>query len=600
MSAGLPNGAPTSTSVPASALAPASAAPIAPPSAAVLTVLESSYGCLSSHAHSTIAGVTAAVTIDVDNPVPSEEPASKAAVAQTVRRRLGPRVPDDRFGSWLATGVVVVIAAVLRLVDLSKPGGKIFDETYYATDAQALLKHGVEWDNNNNTGGFVVHPPLGKWVIALGEWAFHGHASDEFGWRISAAVAGIVSVLLVTRIARRMFGSTVLGCAAGLLMALDGLQFVLSRTALLDIFLLLFVLATFGCLVMDRDARRLRWLRAIEAGADPSEPGAKNRPSAFPGNVPWWRLLGGVMAGCAMAVKWSAMWYIILFVFLIYLWEVGARRSAGARHRFRDTLLDETGWILSFLAIASVVYLSSWTGWFLSDAGYGRHWLASTGKHEYPIIGALQNLWHYHQDALNFHNGLSVPHKYQSWPWQWLLLGRPVAFYYDGCSGGCASEVLLLGTPLLWWSFIPAMIALAWFGISRRDWRALPIFLGAAAGIVPWFPWELDHRTMFYFYVAPAEPFLILAVVYVLGCVMKAPVRAGALAREAPGDSPGHSPGGYERVSPRDRLLIGVAIAGVYVLVVALCFAYFYPIYTGKVITYAQWNARMWLGGRWI
>lgn len=542
------------------------------------------------------------MTIDLDNSVPPEEPASKSAGPdETMRRRLGPRVPDDSFGSWIATGVIVVIAAVLRLVNLGWPKGKIFDEIYYATDAQSLLKHGVEWDSNTNTGGFVVHPPLGKWLIALGEWAFHGHASDEFGWRISAAVAGTVAVLLVIRIARRMFGSTVLGCAAGLLMALDGLQFVLSRTALLDIFLLLFVLAAFGCLVLDRDARRLRWLHAIEAGADPSRPGRENRPaSTFPGNVPWWRLLAGVMTGCAMAVKWSALWYIILFVFLIYLWEVGARHSAGVRHRLRDTLLDETGWVVAFLAIVGVVYLASWTGWFLSDAGYDRHWLASTGQHELPVIGALQNLWHYHQDALNFHNGLSVRHPYQSWPWQWLLLGRPVAFAYTSYPNSTSAEVLLLGTPLLWWSFIPALFGLGWFGISRRDWRALPIFLGVVAGIVPWFPWELDHRTMFYFYVAPAEPFLILTVVYVLGCLMKAPVRAGALARQASGDSPGQSPGGYERFSPRDRLLIGAVIGGVYVLVVALCFAYFYPIYVGKIITYAQWNARMWLGGRWI
>ena len=30
--------------------------------------------------------------------------------------------------------------------------------------------------------------------------------------------------------------------------------------------------------------------------------------------------------------------------------------------------------------------------------------------------------------------------------------------------------MLLLGTPILWWSFIPALAGLAWFGISRRDW----------------------------------------------------------------------------------------------------------------------------------
>jgi dolichyl-phosphate-mannose-protein mannosyltransferase len=540
--------------------------------------------------------VTAVVNIDLDQPSQPErpQPAPEPSQQEVRRRRLAPPLPTDRLGSWLATGVIVLIAGVLRLVGLGWPKGKIFDEVYYATEGHDLLQHGVEWNATNNNGDFVVHPPLGKWLIGLGEWVF---GYNEFGWRISAAVAGTLSVLIMVRVARRLFGSTVLGCGAGLLMALDGLHFVLSRTALLDIFLMLFIFASFGCLVMDRDQRRRRWSRAIDAGAEPGRPGRANRPPfSLRSGVPWWRMAAGAMAGCAMAVKWSAIWYILLFLVLIYLWEVGARRSAGVRHRWRDTLLDETGWVAAFLAIIVVVYLASWTGWFVTDTGYDRHWVASLNHHEYPVLSDLVNLWHYHMDALHFHNGLTAKHTYQSWPWQWLLLGRPVAFSWNNCSGACASEVLLLGTPVLWWSFIPALLAMVWFGVSRRDWRTLAIGLGVVAGIVPWFPWELDNRTMFYFYVVPAEPFLILAVVYVLGCLMRAPARAGALARWRSG----HSPGGYERVSRTDRRLVGAVIAGAYVLIVALCFAYFYPIYVGKVLTYGQWYARMWLGGRWI
>jgi dolichyl-phosphate-mannose-protein mannosyltransferase len=514
--------------------------------------------------------------------------APAVTVPETTRRRLAPPMPRDGLWSWLATAGVVLIAGALRLVNLGRPKGQIFDEIYYAVDALHLLQHGVEWDTNNNNGSFVVHPPLGKWIIGLGEKIF---GYNEFGWRISAAVAGTIAVLLVTRLARRLFRSTVLGCAAGLLMALDGMEFVLSRVALLDIFLLLFVLAGFYCLVMDRDQRRRRWLRALEAGLDPTRPGREGRP---PFAVPWWRMAAGVMTGCAMAVKWSALWYIVLFVVLIYLWEVGARKSAGVPHRFRDTLLDETGWVALFGLVIVLVYLSSWTGWFITDHGWDRHWLRDHGHSEPPIIGALINLYQYHHEALHFHNTLDSSHPYQSWPWQWLLLGRPVAFYYNSAgpcaSASCSSEVLLLGTPILWWSFIPALFGLAWFGISRRDWRALAIGLGVVAGIVPWFPWEFDHRTMFYFYAAPAEPFLILTVVYVLGALIRGPARVGAT----------HSPGGVELLDPADRRLMGAVFAGAYVLAVAVIFWYFHPIYVGDIITYAQWQARMWLGGRWI
>jgi dolichyl-phosphate-mannose--protein O-mannosyl transferase len=532
-----------------------------------------------------------------DTPEPASAPSGR--VPPVVRRRLLPF--DARLDpySWVATGVVGLIAAILRLVGLGHPPGKIFDETYYAKDAWGLIQRGVEWNYKDNAPSYVVHPPLGKWLIGLGEWAFGyadpdshvkaaGHlttTAPEFGWRISAAIAGIASVLILTRLARRLFHSTILGCAAGLLMALDGMHLVLSRTALLDIFLMLFVLAAFAALVIDRDVRRRRWLTAMAGGLDPSQPGPAGRlPFRFPGSVPWWRLLAAVLLGCALAVKWSAIWFVPVFALLAWVWEAGARKSAGVRRPWRDAIIDEFGWFLLFGVLIVATYLAGWTGWFLTDDGYFRHWLADTGHPEPPIIGALQNLLHYHEEAYKFHTTLHAEHKYQSWPWQWLLLGRPVAFYWSSqgpCgASSCASEVVLLGTPVLWWSFLPALAGLAWVGIARRDWRAGAIGLVVAAGLLPWFYYALDGRTMFFFYALPAEPFLVLAVVYVLGAIMT-PVHPHA-------------------ASSVDRRLVGAVVAGSYVLLVAVCFAYFYPIFIGQHIPYADWSARMWLGGRWI
>ncbi|TBL23872.1 phospholipid carrier-dependent glycosyltransferase, partial [Verrucosispora sp. SN26_14.1] len=213
--------------------------------------------------------------------------AGGGGVPATIRRRLATVEARVDRRSWWATAVVVAIAAVVRFANLSHPAGKIFDEVYYARDAWGLIDKGVEWNYKDGGPSYVVHPPLGKWLIGLGEWAFgyadaeHGISvpgalmttSPEFGWRFSAALFGTLSVLLLIRIGRRMFHSTVLGCAAGLLLALDGFHLVLSRTALLDLFLLFFVLAAFGALVLDRDAQRRRWARALEAGLDPTARG---------------------------------------------------------------------------------------------------------------------------------------------------------------------------------------------------------------------------------------------------------------------------------------------------------------------------------------
>ncbi|WP_433531373.1 dolichyl-phosphate-mannose--protein mannosyltransferase [Micromonospora sp. CA-263727] len=563
-----------------------------------------------------MTSASTAQSADADRPQPeisvtgigSTDPAD-GGVRATVRRRLA--TVENRLDgrSWLATAVVVAIAAVLRFANLSHPPGKIFDEIYYARDAWGLVTKGAEWNYKDDGPSYVVHPPLGKWLIGFGEWAFgysdaeHGISvpghlwttSPEFAWRFSAALIGTLSVLLLVRIGRRMFRSTVLGCAAGLLLAVDGFHLVLSRTALLDIFLLFFVLAAFGALVLDRDTTRQRWARALEAGLDPTARGRAGRPPGGWRNWPWWRLATGVLLGCAFAVKWSALFFVPVFALLMLFWDQGARRSAGVRRPWWGTLLDGVPWMVLSGVLMAVTYLATWSGWLFGRDGYYRlaERYPGSGLSDIPVLGALWNLKEYHLAALGFHNQLDDPHKYQSWPWQWLLLGRPVAFHWspDGDCGApsCASEVLLLGTPLLWWSFLPALVALIWLGLARRDWRATAILLGAGAGLLPWFWFALDGRTMFSFYTAPALPFLVLAVVYVLGAIA------------SPAGPGGFRPvGGEDDEASRDRRLVGGVIAGAYVVLVVLCFAYFYPIFVGQVLPYAEWSARMWLDGRWI
>jgi dolichyl-phosphate-mannose-protein mannosyltransferase len=540
-------------------------------------------------------------TIELSGPGATSNSGRSHEVSDNIRRRLQVMSGGD-WRSWAIAAWVVAIAAILRFVNLGLPQGLVFDEVYYATEGQDLLNHGVEWRTETDSAGavigsradFVVHPPLGKWIIALGIKIFGNNA---FGWRFMAAVVGIVSILIIVRVGRRMFRSTVLGAAAGLLMAMDGMHFVLSRIAILDIFLMFFIVAAFGCLILDRDSRRKRWLRELEKGLDPTRAGRAGRPRFSWSSVPWWRLATGAMLGCACGVKWSAIWFIPVFVALIFFWEVGLRKTVGAAHPWRDTLLDETGWIVAMLGLVAVFYLATWSGWFLTDDGWKRHYLRNElGRPEPPIIGALENLYYYHKDMLTFHDGLSAPHQYQSWPWQWLLLGRPVAFYWSSdptCgASSCAGEILLLGTPVLWWAFIPALLGLAWFGITRRDWRAVAIGAGAAAGILPWFPYELDHRTMFYFYALPSEPFLVLAVVYVLGCLINGPGvgRLGASGQVRTGFS----------LPAEERRLYGTIFAGAFVLIVALCFWWYYPLYVGNSIPYGDWMRRMLLGNRWV
>jgi dolichyl-phosphate-mannose--protein O-mannosyl transferase len=514
----------------------------------------------------------------IPKPLAVTEHDGAPGVPEIVHRRLA--TLDDRLDprSWLVTVVVVAIAAILRFQDLGRPSKLIFDEVYYPTDAWDMIQRGVEWNPETNGPAFVVHPPLGKWLIALGELALGNNA---LGWRVPAAVAGTLMILVLVRIAYRLFHSVVLAGTAGLLMALDGFQLVLSRTALLDIFLGLFLLTSFAAMLIDRDHYRRRLLRALTDGYDPA------RTAAVPRVVPWWLLVSGVLLGLACGVKWSALFFLPFYAALVLVWRWQARRSAGITQPVIAGIFGDIGWGVLSMALTAACYLATWTGWLVTHTGYFRHHRADQGLSEPPVLGALLNLWHYHHQAYTFHSDLTKPHRYRSWPWQWLLEGRPVAFHWstggDCGAPSCVREILLLGTPILWWSFLPALAALVWFGIARRDWRAWALTTGVVAGMLPWFFYAVrDGRTMFSFYTLPALPFLILAVVYVLGAIMT---------------PPGGMTTGRQR---SDRQLVGTVVAGTYVVLVALCFAYFHPIFVGQLIPYDTWLSRMWLGGRWI
>src|SRR5215471_4466394 len=223
-------------------------------------------------------------------------PGETAARLDALRARLVPPMPAGAFWGWAGPLLVTVFGAVLRFNRLGDPHAVIFDETYYVPDALGILRFGVEHNYVSKRdalmlhgdphvfthgGEFVVHPPFGKVLIAGGEWLF---GLSPFGWRFASAVVGSLSILLLARIARRMTRSTLLGCFAGLLLALDGLEFVMSRTALLDIFVMFWVLAAFGCLVVDRDAYRAKLAAAMTG-------------DAVAGGV----VAGGTAAGSAMA-----------------------------------------------------------------------------------------------------------------------------------------------------------------------------------------------------------------------------------------------------------------------------------------------------------
>ena len=430
-------------------------------------------------------------------------------------------------------------ALTFRLWNLRFPKGFVFDEVYYAQNANSLLHHGVELDPKGGAAQFIVHPPVGKWMIALGIKLFGFH---EFGWRISAALIGTASIMMIFYIAQRLFENYFLSLSAGILMSADGLHLVMSRTALLDIFLMFFTLLAFFFLLRSQ------------------------------------HLAAGISLGLAAATKWSGVYYLVAYLaFTLY---VEYRRNKAMedetpiRHLVREKLLKR---VAQYILVPVSVYLLSWVGWLFNRSGYDRNWANSQPGGFFSFIPRpIRSLWHYHAEMWNFHTTLTASHPYAANPWSWLILGRPTSFYYEaphGCgAASCAQEVIALGTPLLWWSGVAAIAITFGYWIARREWQSGLLLLSLGAGYLPWFNWQ--KRTVFSFYSIAFEPFLVLIIVYVLSTVLE-PNEEGEVSK-----------------------LRRYASYG-YLGLVVLNFIYFLPLFMGSIITYSHWSSLMWLPS-WI
>ena len=458
----------------------------------------------------------------------------------------------------------------------------------------------------------IVHPEVGKWLIALGErrsgWT--RSAGGRVGGRRVADGAGDVPA------GARMTGSTLLGCVAGLLLRLDGLHFVLSRLALLDIFLAFFMLCAVPA-----------W-SSTATGTAPSWPRLVPRPGDRPPDA-WgpvrgllfrpWLLASGVCLGLAVGTKWTALYPLAAFGILAWLWSAGARRSFGVRWPVsRSALVDG---VPAFASTrrgrpASSTPRPGPGGWSMRDeyerarrrrstpvhrgaTVQGRRGQRRQQRRRWPtatepdadglgeVVQSLRSLAYYHRDVYRFHTHFlnCSDHSYASKPSGWLLINRPVSVAVEtdiepgdqGCDAPpdstCLRQVLLLGTPDDLVGRHPRAALRGGDVGGARDWRFGVVVVGVASTWLPWL--QYDDRPIFFFYAIAILPFLVLGLTLAIGKLI-----------------------GRSR-APSPRRTAGVVVAGSYLVLTLLNFAWFYPMFTYGLLSRAEWLDRVWFS-RWI
>lgn len=439
-----------------------------------------------------------------------------------------------RLTRILVPTVVVGTAALLLLANLGNPGRIIFDEVYYVNDARDILEFGVEQ-------GFVVHPPLGKLLIAVSIWLF---GDSPFGWRALGGIAGTGTVLLTYLMGRRLFQRVAPAALAALLVAVDGAFIVQARTAMLDIHLAFFVALGAWFLVVHLDRTREAdeaWLAA--------DPGPHDH---LPRRDGTFLALAGIALGLAVGVKWSGLLAVGGAGLVMIGAELARRRRVlgrAWRRPWRGVALIG----VALVALPAAVYVLTWVPWataYENSYEAGRSCDEPADCASAPLPARAAALWRFHGRMARFHADLQADHSYRAPAYTWPVLARPVVYYYETCSEnrqnrapktdddgevtipepciverGEAAEMLAVGNPALWWTFLVSAVLLVG-GLVRRDRRAAIVLAFVAAQFLPWL---IVSRPVFSFYAVPLIPFVALGLATSIAMVGERRPVAGTL-----------------------------------------------------------------------
>jgi dolichyl-phosphate-mannose--protein O-mannosyl transferase len=398
-----------------------------------------------------------------------------------------------RLTDSILLGLIVLLAAGVRMVALGSPDRLVFDESYYVQDACTYLHLG-----STVCGGVTEsswgHPPLGKWLIALGI-AIGGY--EPAAWRAPSAVAGVVMVAALYVLALRVTRSSLGAGLASAFLALDPLSIVTSRVGMLDIFVACAGVLAVTFAVLHRDSIAAR-------------SGGRRR-------FAWWLLACGVSCGVAVATKWSGVLVLATVGLLTVAWEVDARRLIGGwQHRARAIapLL-----LVCFVLVPLAIYVASYIG-RLEAVVLAPPWQQDA----WPRVFGGQQL-----RMATFHAGLEATHPYASPAWSWPLGKRAVPYFFAS-EDGRYREILAFADLVLW---LPALAAAAWaavrFARQRQIWGAEFVVAATVAGsYLPWLILTLGRSFVFLHYFVPVIPFLGLALGWAVTALPRRVGRAAA------------------------------------------------------------------------
>lgn len=512
---------------------------------------------------------------------------------------------------------IVLISLLTRFWQLEGVAEIVFDEVYYPEYAQAYL---------NGLPQFDAHPPLGKYLIALGIQLF-GYNPIGYRW-VTALVGSLVPGLtccLVYELAHQRRDRHSWALLAGLFTACDGLLLVESRYGLINIFMVAFGLLSQICIFKAMQG----WALANQALGDRN---IKAMPIELRRSCWWlWLMAAGIFLGAAVAVKWNGMAYGVgILIILAMFWDSAYRsrptritdrsinpklsdrqqlRRSGYklsqshskidRKTLRQDQVDQQNNQPRQLIGANLIYsqrsllICIILGLMIMPlAIYGLAWLPHLQLLQPSADSSLLSLLSQHTKIWAFHQGLgngatAKIHPYCSRWWSWIFTLRPIAYFYEELPNGLVRDVTALGNPFLYWLgaiaiflMIALLIHRLWtnleyklvYGLpAPRPWRQIPwlviYMVGSFAAHL--LPWGLSDRCTFLYLYMPASIYAFMAIALITDWCWRQGGRSGRL------------------------------ISSAIVIAIVWAFIHWLPIYLGWPISAAKFRSLMWFDS-WI
>ncbi|MEA5507269.1 phospholipid carrier-dependent glycosyltransferase [Halotia wernerae UHCC 0503] len=486
---------------------------------------------------------------------------------------------------WFRIGLagIFILSLALRFWGIDRFNTLVFDEVYYAKFGNNYLIHVPFFDG---------HPPLGKYMIAMGIWlgshvpfwhetvnGLTGSVRSPWSYRWMNAFCGSFIPIIVAGIAYHLSYRRSFALLAGLFTACDGIFIVESRYALINIYIVLFGLLG-----------QLLFLLAL----------ANRRQKRT-----FYLTFAGMAFGASVATKWNGLFFL-LGVYII--WSIGWiwQRIVTITEQSTDVIDDlpanytsNQHSLLQNLTQLNIRQIIFFLG-IIPLAVYSLIWIP------HLQLNTKYGLIEVHKQILAFHERLggntAKVHPYCAAWYKWPLMTRPMAYYYQTAqsaadplpvlgpplpagTGKVIYDIHAMGNPFLWWFGLTAIIFLLGLLIGNiiisvvkykrllvrttlgiDTWIALYLVVNYAVNLVPWMK---VTRCVFIYHYMTAVVFAFLAIAWFVDQCLRSY---------------------YQQVR-----VVGVTIT----FIILAAFIFWIPVYLGLPLSVEGYKLRMWFKS-WI